>query len=476
MITSSVSKFGSLILDRNINNIVIKSKGALNSAIASRDVSINGSYTLKRKRDGSFPDNPRRFTEFSALTTLPTPSEQLPTIIQKSGICQTIPFLHAIQSQLSWKMDYESFWNCIPDDLTPNPFYNITIAYRKLYNLLFSNQGKCFSAYEISKNCEGFDTQAVGDQSRVIECDNQCNKSIKITAQKLPPINNEQDLCNRLNNFGPVPLEVKDVMSRRLLFLMYEVVNEGQYNTWESVKDLDFYTINSLYPAIASDTDSCNHVITILSCTDGIFKIINSWDYKQELFLSWEDLDKYFVIRVKKETLYFPGTTWGIPVGSTVKEYPVLPINYYPFVEECFSSADAPECKAEKCQQAGYDGFRESEDSDDCECYCEDVIIPDVAFPTDDPVNPKPQLPCLNIGQVVPKIVEFRYTSLNKLIKKCVCPEHPEPDKFYYQTVITADGKEACCERAINGSSSGGSDEEIQSFSYNSVTKTWIAK
>lgn len=479
MIEKTISKFGLLLLDRNINNISIKSKGALNSTVASQDVSINGSYTLRRKRDGSFPDNPRQFAEFSTLTVLPTPPEQLPTITQKSGICQILPFLHAIQSQLNWKMDYESFWHCLPENLTPNPFYNTSIGYRKLYHLLFSNQGTCFSAYEIPKNCEGFATQSVGDSSRVIDCNNQCNRSIKITTQKLPPINSEQDLCDRLNNFGPVVLESRDIMSRRLLFLMWEVANGGQYNTWESVKDIDYNTIKSLYPSIADDSDRLDHALTIVSCTDGIFKVINSWEYEQELNLSWEDLDKYFIIRSKTETLYFPGTTWGIPVGSRVTTYPVLPINFYPFVEECSSSADAPECKAEKCKQAGYDGFIESEDPDDCECYCEDIAVPDVAFPTDEPINPKPLLPCLNIGEIVPRIVELRYTdptTYTNLIKKCVCPEHPQPDKFYYQTVITEDGQQVCCERAIQGSSSGGSDEEIQSFIYNPSTKTWTVK
>lgn len=439
---------GLIMLDKDVY-IPIKSRQSANSAISSQDVSINGIYTLRRERDGSYPINRNLIsskipsgTNLSLLSNsnpsiLPTPPEKLPDILQQSGICQIVPFLHMIQSQLDWNMDYESLWKCLPTDLSTDPVINLSdiimwnSSYKKYWNLLFSN--KCFVVNEIPKKCPAPETQYVGNEKTEADCNNPCSRRIKIKTVQLPRIKSEKDLCDRLTNFGPVPMGSFGTTTAKLTLLAY-----GEH-TWDDIKNMTFNQvknlINQFNPAVANSLGfgfGLGHAVTIISCTNGVFTVKNSWHGDTEFNLSWEDIKKHFSIN-------------PTPPRESGTIFPAA-FNYYPFVEECDSDADSLACREEKCKLAGYDGFVNSPDPNDCDCYCEEIEVP----------SSQPGAECLNAGQKVQKVIGFEYDDKFGWVKKCVCPEHSQPELFYY-------GKD-CCETATEDDSDSDSEPYSQSL------------
>lgn len=413
----TISKFGLIESDRPRRLITIKNKKSLNGSVAGKDVSVNGTYQLKS------------FDSIQNFKQLQVNSRGLPDISQQSGICQTIPFLHMIQNQLDFQMDYDSLWQCIDVNLTNNLFVNLDIlishklfdirnslSYPKLFNLLFS-PGRCFSANEIPSKCTDKDAQPVGDpEKQNKDCNNTCSRQIRITTTILPKINNEKDLCDRLNNLGPCPLGVRGLSSLKVTLLSL-----GGF-TWEDVKDMDFETVKSLFPKFLGDgltTIGQGHMLTITSCTNGVFTVKNSNIGDKEFLLSWQDIQESFTINPE-----------AIPTLLGVEL-----LSYYPVVEECSSIAKSPECEEEVCIAAGFDGRKYNPDSDECECYCNKALAP--AYLPD-----RQWVKCLNKGKFVQKVHSY---DIDTGTKRCVCPEHPEPELYYYYG-------EDCCETDWSGS------------------------
>lgn len=414
----TISKFGLIESDRPRRLITIKNKKSLNGSVAGKDVSVNGTYQLKS------------FDSIQNFKQLQVNSRDLPDIDQQSGICQTIPFLHMIQNQLDFQMDYDSLWQCIDVNWTNNPlmnFYDIFIfstlfgikdalAYPKLFNLLFS-PGRCFSVNEIPPKCTDEESQLVGDfEKQNKDCNNPCSRQIRITTKILPNINNEKDLCDRLNNLGPCPLGVTGLSSLKVSLLSF-----GEF-TWEDVKDMDFETVKNLLPEYERDgltTIGQGHMLTITSCTNGVFTVKDSNLGDKEFLLSWQDIQESFVINPR---------TVATLLGKEV-------LSYYPVVEECPSIAKSPECEEAVCIAAGFDGRKYNPDSDECECYCNKALAPVTATNFQ-------WLKCLNAGKFVQKVYGY---DIDTDTKRCVCPEHPEPEFYYY-------ADERCCEIANLGS------------------------
>ena len=420
----TISKSGLIESDRPRSLITIKDKKSVNGSVAGKDVSINGTYKLK-----SFDVIQNQNISFKQFGLQ---SQNLPDISQQSGICQSIPFLHMIQNQLDFHMDYDSLWQCVDINWTGNlmmDFYDIVVfstlfgikdklAYPRLFNLLFS-PNKCFSVNEIPPKCTDTDPQLVGNFEKKKDCINPCSRRIRIITAILPNINNEKDLCDRLNNLGPCPLVVSGLSA-----LKVQLLSDGEFEfTWEDVKDMDFETVRNLFPEserAGLTTIRRGHMVTITSCTNGMFTVKNSNIGETEFILSWQDIQESFVINPD-----LLSTLFGLDL-----------LSYYPVVEECQSIAKSPECEEEVCITAGFDGRKYNPDSDECECYCNKVLapasLPDASWMT-----------CLNAGTFVQKVSGYDYGTDDS--KKCVCPDHPEPEFYYYTG-------EDCCELDWPGS------------------------
>lgn len=412
----TISENGFITLDKKVS-VSIKSKEAPNGAAAGQDVAINGTHEIKN-------------LEAIAANSL-VKTTTLPQIEQKGGICQTIPYLHMIQSQLDFDIDYDSLWQCIPTNLTGSvPADLLSLigrepAYSKLYNLLFSS-GTCFSVGEIPKKCNVEDeTQRVGGpDNNSYSCDSACSRRIKITTISTPPIRTEKDLCDRLNNLGPMLMSSTFSTTHKLT-----VLSENKDLTWDDIKDMDFAQLNNLlsdYSKLSTSLLPNGHVVTITSCVNGVFTVRNSWVGEKEFQLSWSDIQQDFNIN-----------------GYIIENLYAVPIHrYYPVVEECeyIGDRNSKSCKDIHCIELGYDGAKPNSDPDECECYCEPVTAPAKS-------KNLPWKNCINAGQTVQKELKYDLdlSGPEYIYKKeCNCPEHPQPDKYRY------DGPD-CCEISLVG-------------------------
>lgn len=401
----TISDNGLIKSDKNIN-IPMKSSESQNAAIAGYDVSLNGTHTVDLAKINQ--------------SLIKTPAESLRDVVQFTGCCQTIPYLHAIQSQLDWTMDYESLWQCIPDDFTGNPIIDLeTIlnalgkadrgggakSYRKLYNLLY-NPTKCFSVREIPKNCSNDVTEEVGDPKKNSSgCDDPCRRSIRIRTKKVWGPTNEKELCDRLNKFGPVSLAMNGTTAFKL-----QLLKTNLNYSWDDIKDMDSSSITEILTLnrIRIETTG-GHAVTITSCENGVFKIKNSWPRSKDFSISWADIQKYFELS---------DMTNPLRVTNLVIE-----------VTECPSISNSPECLESKCEQAGFDGTKQDPATEECDCYCDSVTVPTYAGNT--------YSRCKNSGETIQKIYSaFEDDEIRK--KGCACPEHPEPQ--YYSYI----GKDCC--------------------------------
>lgn len=371
----------------------IKESQAANAAVASDTVMVNGSHSIKNN------------TTF--FNTIKTPHQDLPSLDQEGGICQTIPFLHMIQSQVDFPIDYELLWDCLPS--TPSfgigpigetlffSFYSLNSSYCKLFNLVFSGNN-CIPVGEIK--CPDTSKSQRPGKDTDKSCEGFCLRKVRIEAIKLPPVSSEQDLCERLNTYGPLSIIAGSLTTKKLTLLNKY---PDQYPTWESVKNLTDEQIDTEYPNLESDG---GHATTITACVNGKFIIKNSWGQDNaNIEISWNDINNYFELYSNTMDL---GTKMRNEANLT---------NYVLKVRECFSGGGSVLCDEEQCKEAGYDGAkpRANVNEGECECECDTIIN--------------------NNGNSVQRV-------FNQQEKKCECP--PENLSYY-------DYDENCNEIPVDG-------------------------
>jgi hypothetical protein len=393
-----ISKYGLLEFDKPVK-FVIKNNESPNGSVASKDVAVNGTYALKSSQ---------------GLNRTGSPNNKYPTIDQAGPYCQILPLFHMIQSQLNFPIDYESLFSCLDDSFIysagPSQFGpgEESLGYVKLHNMLFGK--KCFSV----KNNICFDqneVSKVGRSTDKSDCDNPCHVKIKITALKEPPIKTEKDLCDRIKSLGP-----KGIGSYGLTTMKLELLSQKRDWTWDMVKTMPFDILNIHLKEPYTTTIGLGHFLTIVGCSNGKFEIKNSWGKDNEsISISYQDITEHFNLGD------------GL-VDSLINRSLGLYLNYFPLVEICStpSVSDLQKCKEDLCKEKGYDGAKPSSVERECECYC-------------DP-SASAHSSCNNKGQSVQKVFSINH-------KKCICPEHPDLDKFYY----VAEG-DSCCERSWRGS------------------------
>lgn len=411
------SSSGLLQSDKRIS-FFIKNKSAQHGSVASKDLSINGHYYLKSSYN---------------INNNFIPNNNFPNLQQFGGMCQTIPFLHMIQSQIYFPIDYNALWSCIEADFNINGsiLTNITnflgdeggINYTKLYNLLFS--GKCFPIKE--DICRDNTLQPIGLYSEK-NCDNKCHLRIKIHTIKESPIYTEEDLCERINSLGPRLVGCYGLTTIRL-----QVLNKNPNLTWDIVKNMSLEELNNYLPQPYSSTRFLGHALTIIGCSDNKFQLINSWGSNNFLSVTYEELLSNFELHKS-----IVGNALQVITGLTDL------YDYYPVVEPCLPlpDRDLTECRDNLCKDKGYDGGLKMDwldnDSEECDCYCDKVIAPET-----ENVSVITVVPCVNAGDEIDKIYAPSDSILIKA--KCVCPPHPIPEFYYY-------AGENCCETYTLGS------------------------
>lgn len=408
-----LSQFGMLESNQPIN-FFVRDKSSQNGSVSSKDVSINGSYTV-----GSFKD---------IKINTKTLYNNFPILFQVDPICQIIPFLHTIQSQLNFPMDYQSLMNCLSSNYNISGLFFVNImetfvksSYLKLFDLLFS--GRCFSIKE--DPCRSnTDSKIISIENSKKDCDNPCSTKIKIKAIKEPEIYTAQDLCERINTLGPKLLGSYGLTSMKL-----EVLNQIDNLTWNDVKNMSFSQLNDYISGQWTQLFAATgHSLTIIGCENGEFQIKNSFGVANEIIsVTFDDIVKYFILN-------FSG------IRGVATTFVGINLNYYPVVELCSQRGrldPIPElrpCREEICKDKGYDGVKSGDGIFD-ECYC---VCDEVTTPMDAPSS------CLNKGQKVQKVV-------NDESSGCDCPNHPNSDFYEYNSIEDKDGQTYCCERVLQG-------------------------
>jgi hypothetical protein len=410
----TLSQFGILESNQPIN-FFIRDKSSQNGSVSSKDVSINGTYTV-----GSFKD---------IKINTNTLYNNFPTLAQTDPICQIIPFLHIIQSQLNFSMDYQHLMNCLSDNYNINGLFFVNImetliegAYLKLFDLLFS--GKCFSIKEdpCRLNIDG--SQAISLEYEKKDCDNPCFTKIKIKTIQESNIYTEQDLRDRINTLGPKPIRCYGLTTMKL-----DVLNYNNDLSWNDVKNMSFAQLNDLLIVKWTNLIGSGHGVTIIGCENGQFQIKNSWgdSTNETISISFDDIVEHFILN-------FSG------LDRVATNFLGIYLNYYPVVELCDQRGrldPIPElrpCREQICKEKGYDKVKSGDGIFD-ECYCE---CSEVTTPMDAPSY------CLNKGQKVQRVSDGESIG-------CDCPDHPNFDFYKYYDKKDKDGQTYCCERAFEG-------------------------
>lgn len=397
---------GYIISDKKVK-VPFKSREARNSASLSTDVMVNRVQLVS-------PDSPY----FNAIDRVKTPPSQLPQIEQQGGICQTIPFLHMIQSQLDYPIDYNFLWKCaspLPNlgaplgalgDLVTNTIsLGNGTSYNRLINILYSTE--CIPVHIA---CPSDKAQIVGDTTDSRDCNNPCNPSIRIQTVALSPPVGEQQLCDRLNKLGPMMVGCRGLVLRQLsaMVILY-VFRDAKNITWDDVNYLDHDALDFLLEETTSilqrlDWQTRGHAVTLKGCKDGKFIIQNSYGECPDAEMTYEDLIKDFDVY---DSVF--------DISNQVNCG-----HFYPVVTKCPGIENSPECKNLKCKEMGYDKIKDNTENTDCYCECIEVT------PQTGPVgtSPTPIRECLNSGQPVQRVYNHR-------TKKCECPKPADSDYEY---------------------------------------------
>lgn len=256
------------IISGKIPKTYIKDNYSLNSSVASKDIMINNHYSTIYNISVSNYNN-------------------LPIINQgPNECCQLIPFIHAIQNQLNFPIDYEKFINCIPtkpsnnipknllNNLQLDTTYQVDRNYIKLFNLLYS--GACF---EVSSSKESLcqDVQTFGSLSdECLHCGDV--RGIKITVINSIQNNNDDDCCNSIKNGNIRALSISGLPAvKLLLWNNYSNI----FPSWEYINNLTTQEIIDLINNSDMDDKDKNifigndgllylpgvaHMLTVIDC------------------------------------------------------------------------------------------------------------------------------------------------------------------------------------------------------------------
>lgn len=431
--TILINEFGLMESDRPIK-IFIKDKSSPNGSIASGDVVVKGSYT------------PKSFRDIKLNTT--KLCNNFPTLSQDIGMCQSFPFLHIIQSQLNFPMDYKSLWDCLDGNREPYDDYGPNrqrSGYARLFDLLLS--GKCFRVKQDPCRDEIGETR-IGSKNFKPDCNNPCDFRFKIRTVKEPKVTTEQELCERINTLGPRQINSWGLTTMKLLVLRDK--EKGSHLTWDDVKDMSFSELNTyLVEPWSTTSPGTGHALTIMACEDGKFQVKNCWGANNEIiWFSFADLKKYFL------------DINDFGAGGLITSVFGFNLDYYPIVEPCTENypdpsrsdfinpkppVDLNKCKEDICKSKGYDILKADSshecDCDEC-CYCD---CDQVAVPNDAAL-------CLNKGQIVKRIMRQLPDSTRK---RCYCPNHSNPNFYEYVEKSYLNSQKIpqryCCEQAFAG-------------------------
>jgi hypothetical protein len=397
--TITVDPSTGYILVSKKTKVSIKASKISNSTSLSKNVMIDKLQIVDPQFLLSNRINISSFTAREAPNTrVGTPPDELPSINQNGGICQTMPFLHTIQSQLDYPMDYNFLWKCasslpnpvnlfgvLGDTVTNTVSFGTGTSYNKLTNILYGD-GRCISTQKICP--EDVKVQEVGISSDSSDCDNPCNQGIKITTRILPPPSTEQELRDRLNNFGPMAIGCRGLTVRRLSAMARLTIRDDTPPKWEDLKNLDHDGLDAILEENTSTISRAGwllagHAVTITAAKDGQFVVKNSFGDVPDCIMSYDELKRDFEVY---------DSIFNLDAR----------LNYahlYPEVTKCPGISSLAECIQAKCIDRGYDKVKDPP-SDKCECECDEVT---------------PSGSCTNAGSPVQKVY-------NPITRKCECP------------------------------------------------------
>jgi hypothetical protein len=404
---------GSINTKNPIDTTIKTSNEAAHASIADKNVMFNGIYAL----DSNSP-------QLSSLVK----TTDLPAIDQQGDECQIISFLHMIQSQLDFPMDYNHLLNCLPSTPPPKIKYPWSAdlmkgtAYYQLGHLLHS-PGKCFSVGKLV--CGKGDQQNIGVNFGSTNCDDPCSTTIRIESRIIEPTKTYEELCSRLQQMGVVSLHTVGITSRR--------VNVASvYNIpWDEIKDYDHDELDSVTGQQTSEEqrnkwNTIGHELSVVGCSDNRKIIIkNSLGGEDALvYIPYADIvdsANNFVLPREQNK---PNKLWH---------------NIYPVVKKCPDISTSVECRNLICKEAGYDKAKPSIVAGECECECDVIASPTPTFGIGE---------CLNSGPVQ-KIFD-------PIIGRCRCPDPPDVGHYYDQNCCLKEAQGSWCDGdfgdCINGS------------------------
>lgn len=366
---SEISDSGDVLHSKKL---FIKEQQAQHSAVNNKNIFINNIQTLRE------------------LSSLDYDLSTLPVVHQhENPCCQIIPFLHMIQAQLDFPLDYEKFLQCIPAEPLPPErlpinWYKIptdkdsTTDHYRIAQLLFS--GKCFKVHEsVETPCNEMQFFDEIDDKDCSECHKGFGIYIKVIFLNISSPEYINIDCDKL--FFPRCFVIHgiDAVKFSLMNLTYSNPNFPDPLTWDDLKDMNAANLIELAQNYGIELPPQDewyknaHALTALSCSkdeNDCYEIILKNSYG----------NKNHITTYKTCSANF----WKDQFQKSIFPRILLKINKYCVIKRSISDNEYSECLNNECRKILY-SYYDPNSTNDCKCKDDNVT-----FPTETTTTPTP--------------------------------------------------------------------------------------